>query len=83
MPKPEKVMAKSATAGGIEYPDKVKGPVPTFKSTAPMAQPLPMPKVQGAFGKPGRRKHPVDYSVVTDPRFLSHAARKRLHVSHT
>lgn len=82
-PKPEKVESRPAATGGVEYPDKIKGTVPTFKSAAPMPQPSPMPKVQGAFGKPGRHKHPVDYSVVTDPRFLSRAARERLHVSHT
>lgn len=82
-PKPEKIEARPAAAGGVEYPNAVKGQVPSFTSRTPMTQPSPMPRVQGAFGKPGRRKHPVDYSTVTDPRFLSRAARERLHVSHT
>lgn len=58
---------------------------PRTRKAAPKRrlQPLPEAKVQGAFGRPGRLRHPVDYSPVTEPKFLSRAARERLHVSHS
>lgn len=85
MAQPEKVEPRPAAAGGVEYPSKVKGAVPVFSNhTKSLPTPNPMPKVRGAFGKPGRHRHPVDHSPVTDPRFLSRSARDRLtHVSHS
>lgn len=80
MPKPEKIVARPAAAGGTELPKEVK--VPTFHSTAPF-KPTPSVKVHGAFGRPGRHRHPNHFQVITDPKFLSRAARERLHVSHT
>lgn len=74
MPKPEKV-AVTPTILDKPRTRKVK--------RQRVIQPLPAPRTQGAFGRLGRLRHPIIPQTVTDPRFLSRAARERLHVSHT
>lgn len=76
MPKPEK---KKLTPTILDAP-RTRKP----KARQRVIQPLPESRVQGAFGKPGRLRHPIIAQTVTDPRFISRAAREKLHeVSHS
>lgn len=82
MPRPEPIKPRPAASGGTELPKRQKEL--NIVSDGPYKpENLPSVKVQGAFGRVGRLRNPVDYSTVTNPKFLSRAARERIHVSHS
>lgn len=84
-PKPQPIAPRPAAAGGADLESAPKPAMKSRRRANEVVAPLPQPKVRGAFGRIRRKGHRAIPSTtkVIDPKFLSRAARERLHVSHT